>query len=84
LPAYQPSEPPPEDADFGPSAEEITADLLTLTWEFFNQASPLVRAELRQFLTDHGHHPIAGTAAFLDRLQLSAARRHHRGQPSGS
>jgi len=81
MPAYQPSEPPPEDADFGPGGDAITAELLTLTWQFFTHASPTVRAELRQFLTDRGHHPVAGLEAFLDRLQFSTERHHHPGRP---
>lgn len=81
MPAYQPTELPPEDADFGPCHHEITAELLTLTHDFFDQASPTVRDELRQFLTNQGHHPITGLQAFLDRLQFSATLHRNPGQP---
>jgi hypothetical protein len=40
--------------------DSITAELLDLTWEFLTHAAPTVRAELGQFLTDHGQHPVAG------------------------
>jgi hypothetical protein len=76
MPAYEPTEPPPEDTDFGPSHDEITAELLTLTHNFFRQASPATREELRQFLTGQGHHPITGLEAFLDTMQFNAG--HHR------
>jgi len=69
---------PPVEADFGPSHDAITAELLDLTWQFLTHASPTVRAELGQFLDDHGQHPVAGRGAFLDCLQLSAARHHRR------
>ena len=49
------------------------SDLAVLT-----HASPTVRAELGQFLADHGQHPVAGLRAFLDCLQLSAGRHHPR------
>ena len=62
----------------GPSHDAITAELLDLTWQFLTHASPTVRAELGQFLADHGQHAVAGLGAFLNRLQLSAARHHPR------
>jgi hypothetical protein len=81
MPAYEPTELPPDNADFGPSHDEITAELLTLTHNFFDQASTAVRDELRQFLTNRGHHPITGLEAFLDRLQFSATLHHNPSQP---
>ena len=77
MPAYEPTEPPPDDADFGPTHDEIITELLTLTHDFFRQASPATREELRQFLTERGHHPTAGLDAFLDRLGFSACPRHN-------
>jgi hypothetical protein len=69
---------PPVEADFGPSHDAITAELLDLTCQFLTHASPTVRAELGQFRGGHGQHPVAGLGAFLDCLQLSAARHHRR------
>ncbi|AHH98825.1 hypothetical protein GCM10010174_66760 [Kutzneria viridogrisea] len=77
MPAYQPSDLPPEDADFGPSHDEITAELLTLSWQFFH-TSPTAWEELRRFLASHDHHPVAGLEAFLDGLQFSANHLHRR------
>jgi hypothetical protein len=78
--AHQPEPQPPwpddsEDTDgalvIGGSAGEV----LGLCDEFFRSyASPAVLAELRRFLTDQGHHPVAGLAAFL--TQLSSATLH--------
>ena len=51
---------------------------LDLTCQFLTHASPTVRAELGQFLADHGQHPVTGLGTFLDCLQLSAARHHRR------
>ena len=68
-----PDQSPPAEADFGPSHDAITAELLDLTWQFLTHASPTVRAELGQFLADHGQHPVAALGAFFDFLQLSAA-----------
>ncbi len=40
-PAYEPSELPPGDAIFaGQDQHGAAAEMLTLTWEFFTQASP--------------------------------------------
>lgn len=78
MPTGPPDQSPPAEADFGPSHDAITAELLDLTWQFLTHASPTVRAELGQFLADHGQHPVAGLGAFLDCLQLSAARHHPR------
>lgn len=49
--------PDPDDPDvqFGVAPEQITAELLELCEAFLRQASPIVHAELRQFLTEHGH-----------------------------
>ena len=77
MPTGPPDQSPPAEADFGPSHDAITAELLDLTWQFLD-ASPTVRAELGQFLADHGQHPVAGLGAFLDCLQLSAARHRPR------
>jgi hypothetical protein len=68
----------PVEADFGPSHDAITAEPLDLTCQFLTHASPTVRTELGQILADHGQHPVAGPGAFLDCLQLSAARHHQR------
>lgn len=81
MPTYEPTQPPPEDADFGPTHDEITAELLTLTHDFFRQASPATREELRQFLTGHGHHPATGLDTFLDRLGFSAHPHHSTDKP---
>jgi hypothetical protein len=51
---------------FSAPPEQITTDLLQVWAEFFGQASPTVDTELRQFLTDHGHH--GGLGRFLDAL----------------
>lgn len=79
--AYQPEPQPPwpdnsdgtDDTDealvIGGSAGEV----LGLCDEFFrSHASPAVHAELRRFLTDLGHHPVAGLGAFLDKLSFAA------------
>ena len=78
MPTGPPDQSPPVEADFGPSHDAITAELLDLTWQFLTHASPTVRAELGQFLAGHGQHPVAGLGAFLECLQLSAARHHPR------
>src|SRR5688572_27534466 len=82
MPTGPPDQSPPAEADFGPSHDAITAELLDLTWQFLTHAAPTVRAELGQFLADHGQHPVAGLGAFLNCLQLSAAR-HHPGDAHG-
>lgn len=66
---FQPADAPdPADPDvqFGVAPEQITTELLELCEEFLRQASPLVHAELRQFLTEHGHHGSLGW--FLDAI----------------
>jgi|SRR5687768_4485082 len=73
MPTGPPDPSLPVEADFGPSHDAITAELLDLTWQFLSHAAPTVRAELGQFLTDHGQHPVAGLGAFLNCLQFSAA-----------
>ena len=50
MPTGPPDQSPPVEADFGPSHDAITAELLDLTWQFLTHASPTVRAELGQFL----------------------------------
>ena len=77
MPTGPPDQSPPVEAALGPAHDAITAELFDLTWQFLD-ASPTVRAELGQFLADHGQHPVAGLGAFLDCLQLSAARHHPR------
>jgi hypothetical protein len=62
-----PSNEPDPDAQFGVPPEQITAELLELCAEFLRQASPIVHTELRQFLTEHGHHH-GGLGWFLDAL----------------
>jgi hypothetical protein len=81
MPAYEPVELPPNDADFGPSHDQITAELLALTSDFFRQASPTVHTELRKFLTNRGHHPVASLSAFLDALQLNTGPHHSPDEP---
>lgn len=78
MPADQPPlELPDDDTVFGPTRDEITAELLDLTWCFLTKASPAVRDELRAFLTSRGHHRTAGLEAFLDTLQFTAAGHRH-------
>jgi len=72
-PAYQPSETPPADAALtSHNQRQAAAELLTLTWEFFTQASPATRQELRSFLTSRSCHPATALGWFLDTLQLTA------------
>ena len=78
MPTGPPDQSPPVAADFGPSHDAITAELLDRTWQFLTHASPTLRAELGQFLTDHGQHSVAGLGAFLDYVRLSAAQPHLR------
>ena len=62
------------------AGQTTTAELLGLCDEFFRcHASPIVHAELRQFLTHRGQHPIAGHGAFIDRLGFAAMRAAHTG-----
>jgi hypothetical protein len=66
---FQPADAPDPadpDAQFGVPPEQITTELLELCEQFFRQASPTVRTELRQFLTEHGHR--GGLGWFLDAL----------------
>jgi hypothetical protein len=63
MPTGPPDPSPPVEADFGPGHDAVTAELLDLTWQFLTHAAPTVRAELGQFLTDHGQHPVAGLGA---------------------
>jgi hypothetical protein len=55
-----------------PSTDNTT-ELLELCEQFFRQAGPIVHAELRQFLTGHGHY--GGLGWFLDALGFSAFNR---------
>jgi hypothetical protein len=63
---FLPTDAPDPDAQIGVPAEQITTELLELCEEFLRQASPTVHTELRQFLTEHGHH--GGLGWFLDAL----------------
>ena len=63
---FQPADAPDPDAQFSVPPEQITAELLELCDEFLRQASPLVHTELREFLTEHGHHGDLGW--FIDVL----------------
>jgi len=52
---FQPADAPDPaypDVQFGVAPEQIITELLELCEEFLRQASPLVHAELRQFLTN--------------------------------
>ncbi len=58
-----------EAAAVGGSAGEV----IGVCDEFFrSHASPAVHAELRRFLTDVGHHPVAGLGGFLSKLSSTA------------
>jgi hypothetical protein len=76
--AYQPEpqSPWPDDTDDTDEALVIgrsAGEVLGLCDEFFrSHASPAVHAELRGFLTDQGHHPVAGLGAFLTKLSFTA------------
>jgi hypothetical protein len=63
---FLPGNEPDTDTQFSVPPEQITTELLELCDEFLRQASPIVRTELRQFLTEHGHH--GGLGWFLDAL----------------
>ena len=63
MPTGPPDPSPPVEADFGPSPDAITAELLDLTWQFLTHAAPTVRAELGQFLTDHGYRTLEASTA---------------------
>jgi hypothetical protein len=75
--SHQPEPHPPwlhDSVGIGPASVtgDPTGEVLGLCDEFFrSHASPAVHAELRRFLTDLGHHPVAGLGGFL--IQLSAA-----------
>ena len=80
---FQPADAPdPDDPDvvFGVLPEQITTELLALCEEFFRRASPMVHAELDQFLTAHAHP--GGIGWFIDALGFTTltrtARRHRR------
>ena len=71
LPADAPE--PEPDAQISVPPEHIT-ELLELCEQFFRQASPSVHTELRQFLTEHGHH--GGLGWFLDALSFHHPEPH--------
>jgi hypothetical protein len=92
MPTGPPDPSPPVEADFGPSHDAITAELLDLTWQFLTHAAPTVRAELGQFLADHGQHPVAGLGAFPTAYSSAphgttqathTASEHHQDQQAG-
>jgi hypothetical protein len=64
---FLPSDEPDPDAQFGVAPEQITTELLELCKEFLRQASPIVHAELREFLTENGYRT-GGLGWFLDAL----------------
>jgi hypothetical protein len=66
---FQPADAPDPDAQFSVAPEQITTELLELCEDFLHQASPIVRTELRQFLTEHGHH--GGLGWLLDALSFT-------------
>jgi hypothetical protein len=66
-------DPADPDVQFGVAPEQIATELVELCDEFFRQASPIVHAELRQFLTEHGHN--SGLDWFLDALSFTAVSR---------
>ncbi|WP_293003113.1 hypothetical protein [Mycobacterium sp.] len=61
------------DVGIGVAPEQITTELLALCEQFLRQASPMVHGELRQFLTEHGHH--GGLGCFLDALGFTTLDR---------
>jgi hypothetical protein len=65
---------PDADAQFGVAPDQITTEVLELFDAFFRQASPIVRTELHQFLTEHGHR-YGGLGWFLDALGLTTLAR---------
>jgi hypothetical protein len=70
---FLPSDAPDPDAQFGVPPEQITTELLELCADFLRQASPIVHTELRQFLTENGHH--GGRGWFLDALGFTTLNR---------
>ncbi len=80
----EPQPPWPDDTEDTDEALAIggsAGEVLGLCDEFFRSyAGPAVLAELRRFLTDQGHHPVAGLGAFLTRLS-SATLHAETGRP---
>ena len=73
---FQPADAPdPADPDveYGVASEQITTELLELCEQFLGQAGPLVHTELREFLTEHGHH--GGLGWFIDVLGFTTLNR---------
>jgi hypothetical protein len=68
------------DAVFTTSNAEAVAELLNLCDLFLRSASPDVRAELRQFLIEHGHHPRPGSTP-SSTVSGSPPSRHRRPHP---
>lgn len=66
LPADAP-DPADPDVRFGATPEQITAELLEQCEQFLRHASPIVHAELRQFLDENGYRH-GGLGWFLDAL----------------
>jgi hypothetical protein len=59
---------------FGVPPDQNTTELLELFDASFRQASPIVHAELHQFLTEHGHR-YGGLGWFLDALGFTTLDR---------
>jgi hypothetical protein len=62
---FLPTDEPDPDAQLSVPPAQITTELLELCAEFFRQASPIVHAELRQFLNEHGYQR-GGLGWFID------------------
>ncbi|MCA1835085.1 MAG: hypothetical protein LC721_01580 [Actinobacteria bacterium] len=72
-----PDQTPPDAAPAtGPGRDAILTELLTLSGEFFQQASPTVRDELHRYLTDRGLNPHTCLGWFLDALAFTSTRPH--------
>jgi len=69
-PRYEPGD---DAMIIGTPREDTTAELLGLCEEFFRcHASPQTHAELREFLTSRGYHPVTGLGGFIDALGFAA------------
>ncbi len=67
-------DPADPDVQVGVAPEQITTELLALCEQFLRQASPIVHAELREFLTEQGYHP-AALGWFIDALGFTTLHR---------
>lgn len=70
---FMPNDAPDPDAQVSIPPEQITTELLKLCEEFLREAGPIVHTELRQFLTERGHH--GGLGWFLDALSFTTFNR---------